>query len=89
MTATSGGGIGGLACAVALKDHTNIEIDVYEQAAQITEIGAGVTVWPRTWEILKLLGLEEDLSVLLKEPPSNVQSWYYLLHPYPRLTVWS
>ncbi|KAJ3932766.1 MAG: salicylate hydroxylase [Lentinula lateritia] len=68
-----GGGIGGLACAVALKDHTNIEIDVYEQAAQITEIGAGVTVWPRTWEILKLLGLEEDLSVLLKEPPSNVQ----------------
>ncbi|KAJ4479594.1 hypothetical protein C8J55DRAFT_560753 [Lentinula edodes] len=73
MTAISGGGIGGLACAVALKDHTNIEIDVYEQAVQITEIGAGVTVWPRTWEILKSLGLEKDLSVLLKEPPSNVQ----------------
>ncbi|KAJ3895187.1 hypothetical protein GG344DRAFT_39221 [Lentinula edodes] len=54
MTATSGGGIGGLACAVALKNHTNIEIDVYEQAAQITEIGAGVTVWPRTWEILNV-----------------------------------
>ncbi|KAH7878971.1 uncharacterized protein C8R40DRAFT_1263123 [Lentinula edodes] len=68
-----GGGIGGLACAVALKDYTNIEINVYEQAAQITEIGAGVTVWPRTWEILKSLGLEKDLSVLLKEPPSNVQ----------------
>ncbi|KAJ3805581.1 hypothetical protein F5876DRAFT_69665 [Lentinula aff. lateritia] len=68
-----GGGIGGLACAVALKDYTNIEINVYEQAAQITEIGAGVTVWPRTWEILKSLGLEKDLSVLLREPPSNVQ----------------
>ncbi|KAJ3793935.1 salicylate hydroxylase [Lentinula aff. detonsa] len=68
-----GGGIGGLACAVALKNHSNIKIDLYEQAAQITEIGAGVTVWPRTWEILKSLGLANELSVLLKEPPSNVQ----------------
>ncbi|KAJ3711622.1 hypothetical protein DFJ43DRAFT_1044333 [Lentinula guzmanii] len=46
----------------------NLKIDLYEQAAQITEIGAGVTIWPRTWEILKSLGLANDLSVLLKEP---------------------
>ncbi|KAJ4470426.1 hypothetical protein J3R30DRAFT_1218896 [Lentinula aciculospora] len=68
-----GGGIGGLACAVALKNHPNVEIDLYEQAAQITEIGAGIVIWPRTWDILKSMGLEKDLAVLLKEPPSNVQ----------------
>ncbi|KAJ3971815.1 salicylate hydroxylase [Lentinula raphanica] len=68
-----GGGIGGLACAVALKKQTNLTINLYEQAAQITEIGAGVVIWPRTWEVLKSLGLENELSALLKEPPSNVQ----------------
>ncbi|KIK60437.1 hypothetical protein GYMLUDRAFT_73887 [Collybiopsis luxurians FD-317 M1] len=68
-----GAGIGGLSCAVALKHCTNVDVDLYEQAAQITEIGAGVAVWPRTWEILKSMGLEDDLSCLLKEPPSNTQ----------------
>ncbi|KAF5388741.1 hypothetical protein D9757_004762 [Collybiopsis confluens] len=66
-----GAGIGGLACALALKQCDNIDVDLYEQAAQIAEIGAGIAVWPRTWEILKSLGLEDDLSCLLKEPPSN------------------
>ncbi|KAF9077898.1 salicylate hydroxylase [Rhodocollybia butyracea] len=68
-----GGGLGGLACALALKNCPRIELDLYEQTTQITEIGAGVAVWPRTWDILKTLGLESDLSVLLKEPPSNTQ----------------
>ncbi|KAL0068338.1 hypothetical protein AAF712_004725 [Marasmius tenuissimus] len=64
-----GGGIGGLSCAVALKDCTNIRVDIYEAAAQITEIGAGVTVWPRTWEILKDMGMEEELAGRLKDAP--------------------
>ncbi|KAE9405425.1 FAD/NAD(P)-binding domain-containing protein, partial [Gymnopus androsaceus JB14] len=62
-----GGGIGGLTCAVALKDCPNIEINLYEQAHQITEIGAGITVWPRTWEILQSLGLEEELVATLQD----------------------
>ncbi|KIK50757.1 hypothetical protein GYMLUDRAFT_147374, partial [Collybiopsis luxurians FD-317 M1] len=56
-----GGGVGGLTCAVALKNCPDIEIDLYEQAAQIAEIGAGITIWPRTWDVLKSLGLEGDL----------------------------
>ncbi|KIK50756.1 hypothetical protein GYMLUDRAFT_51021 [Collybiopsis luxurians FD-317 M1] len=68
-----GGGIGGLTCAVALKNSRDIEIDLYEQAAQITEIGAGITVWPRTWDILKSLDLEEDLLAVLPEEYSDEQ----------------
>ncbi|KAJ4484354.1 salicylate hydroxylase [Lentinula edodes] len=66
-----GGGIGGLTCAVALRDCPNIELTLYEQAAQITEIGAGITVWPRTWMLLKSMGLEEDLLTILPEGYSD------------------
>ncbi|KAL0579729.1 hypothetical protein V5O48_002293 [Marasmius crinis-equi] len=64
-----GAGIGGLSCAVALKDCTDVQLDLYEQAPQMTEIGAGVTVWPRTWGMLKAMGMEEELVKRLKEPP--------------------
>ncbi|TFK70265.1 salicylate hydroxylase [Pluteus cervinus] len=37
----------------------------------MTEVGAGVHVWPRTWEMLKRLGLEESLTKLLATPPKN------------------
>ncbi|KAJ4477473.1 hypothetical protein J3R30DRAFT_3756022 [Lentinula aciculospora] len=67
-----GGGIGGLTFAVALKECTNIQVDLYEQAHQITEIGAGITLWHRGYEILKLLGLKEDLLRLFNEGPEDV-----------------
>ncbi|KAF9254463.1 FAD/NAD(P)-binding domain-containing protein, partial [Marasmius fiardii PR-910] len=59
----SGGGIGGLTCAVSLKKakKENIELDLYESQPEINEIGAGINVWPRTWGLLKDLGLEEEL----------------------------
>ncbi|KAJ4480201.1 hypothetical protein J3R30DRAFT_3701571 [Lentinula aciculospora] len=61
-------GIGGLMpCAVALKDCPAIELDFYEQATQITKIGAGITIWPSTWMFLKSLGLEMNLLAILPE----------------------
>ncbi|KAE9390248.1 FAD/NAD(P)-binding domain-containing protein, partial [Gymnopus androsaceus JB14] len=74
-----GGGIAGLTCAVALKDcpDSNIEINLYEQAAQITEIGAGIRLWPRTWELLKSLGVQQDLIALLKEEYSEEPTCRY------------
>ncbi|PPQ65337.1 hypothetical protein CVT26_000052 [Gymnopilus dilepis] len=55
-----GGGIGGLALAVALK-HLNLEdriqVDIYEAAAELKQIGAGITLWPRGLEILREMGL--------------------------------
>lgn len=57
-----GAGIVGVTLAVALntldKDH-KIAIDIYEAAPELGEIGAGINVWPRTWELFKKIGLED------------------------------
>ncbi|KAF9483653.1 FAD/NAD(P)-binding domain-containing protein [Pholiota conissans] len=72
-----GGGIGGLALAVAisrLKIEETVCVDIYEAAAKLTQVGAGITLWPRGWEILKDLGLEDDLAAYVnpgQELPSR------------------
>ncbi|KAI0086402.1 FAD/NAD(P)-binding domain-containing protein [Irpex rosettiformis] len=58
-----GGGIGGLAFAVALtKTGVDFDVDIYESAPNFGEIGAGIGIWPRVWKTLVNLGLEEDLK---------------------------
>ncbi|CAL1707173.1 unnamed protein product [Somion occarium] len=69
--AICGGGIGGLALAVALSKYSDIQVDVYEAAGQFKEIGAGVMMWERTWKILDQLGLSEDLSKAADTPPNG------------------
>ncbi|KAK0447450.1 uncharacterized protein EV420DRAFT_1622417 [Desarmillaria tabescens] len=66
-----GGGIGGLTCAIALKDCKSLEVELYESASQLTEIGAGITLWHRTWTILKNLGLEKDFLEITDEKPRD------------------
>ncbi|KAK0187107.1 FAD/NAD(P)-binding domain-containing protein [Armillaria mellea] len=66
-----GGGIGGLTCAIALKDCKWLEVDLYESASILTEIGAGITLWHRTWTILKNLGLEKDFLEITDEKPRD------------------
>lgn len=39
-----------------------IQIDVYESTAKLTQVGAGITLWPRGWEILQDMGVEESLA---------------------------
>ncbi|KAF9553098.1 hypothetical protein CPC08DRAFT_714057 [Agrocybe pediades] len=59
-----GGGMGGLALAVALsklKLEDHLDINIYESASKLTEVGAGITFWPRGWEIMRKMGLEEFL----------------------------
>jgi salicylate hydroxylase len=57
----SGGGIGGLTLAFALSKSPDISVHVYEAASKFTEIGAGISISWRTRQVLKSLGLEEDL----------------------------
>jgi salicylate hydroxylase len=59
--AVVGGGIGGLAAAAALT-RAGIEVSVYEQAAEIGEIGAGVLIGPNSVRLLHRLGLAEALD---------------------------
>ena len=44
----SGAGIGGLVLAVALMQYPNIDVEIFEGASRIGEVGAGIGVWPRT-----------------------------------------
>ena len=39
-----------------------IQVDIYESAAKLTQVGAGITIWPRGWEIIRELGLEDGLA---------------------------
>lgn len=66
----SGGGIGGLAFAIALaKAGAPVDVDIYESTAGFSEVGAGIGIWPRVWDDLKILGVEDEL----RKRASNVQ----------------
>ncbi|KAH9988555.1 salicylate hydroxylase [Russula vinacea] len=69
--AICGGGIGGLTLAFALSKSPDISIDVHEAASEFTEIGAGITLSWRTRQVLKSLGLEEDVIRLLPFHPGE------------------
>jgi salicylate hydroxylase len=55
-----GGGIGGMAAANALVQ-CGIDVRVYEQAAALTEVGAGVALQPNGIRMLRRLGFGDDL----------------------------
>ena len=38
-----------------------IEVDIYEATPELTQMGAGIGFWPRTWKILEKLGLDTSL----------------------------
>ena len=50
-----GGGIGGLTAAKALS-RAGIEVAVYEAAAELKEIGAGVALHPNAMKVLRAIG---------------------------------
>lgn len=42
--AVVGGGIGGLTLAIALRDHDDVRVDIYEQAEELREVGAAIAL---------------------------------------------
>lgn len=67
----SGGGIGGLACATALSRIPDVDVTIYEAAHDLSEVGAGIGMSPRTWKIFKALGVDKELSQLTRVPPED------------------
>lgn len=58
-----GGGLGGLMAALCVHsfcDPTAIKIDVYEQASEYKEIGAGISLGKNTLRVIKQIGLYEQ-----------------------------
>ena len=69
-----GAGIGGLAVARALRG-TGFEVNVLEQAPNLTPQGAGITLWPNATRVLRKIGIDESL---LRPPPilnSGLRRW--------------
>ena len=57
----AGGGIGGLAAAVALR-RAGIDVLVLERAGRIEEVGAGLSLWANAMLALRCLGVEERVA---------------------------
>src|ERR1700677_2044821 len=58
-----GGGIGGVAAAVALH-RAGFDATVYERANELREVGAGMMLWPNATRVLKEPGLLERVVAL-------------------------
>src|SRR5207302_9418003 len=56
-----GGGIGGMALALSLHDAGIADVDIYESAPAIKELGVGINVLPHAVRELTELGLLDDL----------------------------
>ena len=52
-----GGGIGGLTAALAFA-RSGAHVDIYEQAAKITEVGAGIQITPNGNRVFNALGID-------------------------------
>jgi salicylate hydroxylase len=67
----SGGGIGGLAAAIALRKAGH-DVEVYEQTANYTRIGADINLTPNAVRALKSLGVFEALTDTAARPTHRI-----------------
>lgn len=74
--AVVGGGIGGLALALSLHAR-GLRCDVYENAAEVREIGVGITLLPHAMRELAALGLQPALEAQAIE---NLESVFFSRH---------
>ncbi len=80
-----GGGIGGLALALALHAR-GIGCDVYESAPEVKELGVGITLLPHAMRELAALGLQPELEPLGIENLESVffNRWGQFIYREPR-----
>lgn len=67
----AGGGIGGLAAALALS-RQGAQVELIEQAPSLAEVGAGIQIGPNVTRILQAWGLEEGLRRVASFPSALV-----------------
>src|SRR6202043_508145 len=73
--AVIGAGIGGLAAALALL-RRGLDVDVYEQAPQLGEVGAGIQISSNGSRVLYALGLDQALDAVAVLPSRRqIRHW--------------
>ena len=71
----AGAGIGGLVAALALQ-RQGLSVTVYEQAAELRAVGAGVQISPNGTRVLAALGLDQAVRAVAVEPEGKeVRLW--------------
>ncbi|MGW4068785.1 FAD-dependent monooxygenase [Nocardia grenadensis] len=78
----AGGGIGGMTAALALLDK-GIEVELYEQATAITEVGAGIQISPNGNRVLDELGVYDHLKSLSCNPERKEFRLWNTGEPWP------
>ncbi|MBB3192347.1 salicylate 1-monooxygenase [Halomonas cerina] len=72
-----GGGIGGVAFAVALSRDSGLDVHLFEAATQFSEIGAGVSFGPNAVRAIRRLGLEAPYRRIAdSSPPPFEDVWF-------------
>ncbi len=71
LVAVAGGGIAGLTAAIALA-RRGFSVSLFERAAQLEEIGAGIQLSPNAMAVLERLGVTRALEGRLSEPAALV-----------------
>jgi salicylate hydroxylase len=75
QVAIIGAGIGGLTTALTLL-RAGLEVQVFEQAAELREVGAGIQISPNATRLLHRLGLAEPLRQVAVRPIAlEMQRW--------------
>ncbi len=62
-----GAGLGGLAAAIALRQQ-GFDVEIYEQASELAEFGAGINISPNSVKFFRAVGLAEKLHAVATEP---------------------
>jgi salicylate hydroxylase len=66
----AGAGIGGLVAALALVQR-GFEVALYEQAAELHDVGAGLQIAPNGSRVLRAIGLEQALQTMVSVAASR------------------
>lgn len=85
LVAIAGGGIGGLALALALRQR-GVACEVFEAAREVREIGVGITLLPHAMRELAQLGVQPQLEALGIENLESVffNRWGQYVYREPR-----
>lgn len=67
-----GAGIGGVTAAVAL-ERCGWQVTVLERAAELGEVGAGISVWPSAVRVLEQLGVEGVTKAAVSAEPAGMR----------------
>ncbi len=82
----AGGGIGGLAAAAALLQR-GIDVDVFEQATELKEVGAGIQISPNGNKVLDAIGVFERLKALSFDPERKEFRLWNTGRPWPMFSL--